>query len=485
MKLKAIILGVIMCLSFVGCGKNKETSVNNKYFYGVDNNEVLHNPGMGWSYSAFPEELMRFGIPDGYDVATIRLSWDKLEPQEGVFDFEYADRAVEQLKNANKMIYFRLYLMPDNVWGIDGYPAWIRDNYPQIKFKQRVLPELNNYSFYHPDYENAVYQGLIKKFLSEIKEHYPDGVADVIDVRCYGLYGEWDSGWGNYWDDEENYEDRKRLVLNRYVDIYSEVFGDFEQTEIAINIGAKRFGSNEEAEEYYDVGGYRNALDSGFAIRYDGVAGTSPDNLFLKKFIADYYPHSPIFSETWNGFNPEQINIYVQWECFKEARVNTATYGFNKNNYMKMPRDLFEKGLKEMGYRILPSEIKYSETASRGGTFVFDSLWTNTGCGIMYKHYPLCVTLIDAAGEEVYMALREDFDLTELVSEKYGSLKNGVCEYRYKTEFKIPTDLKKGKYNLNISLVDKYNNYHDAVAMPLGENANETRRYKIGTLQII
>ncbi len=485
MRIKAILLCCIMCLLLIGCGK-QETAIGNKYFYGVDNEEVLHNPGMGWSYSAFPEEFMRFGIPERFDVATIRLSWDKLEPEEGVYDFEYADRAIERLKQENKMIYFRLYLMPDNVWNIEGYPSWIRENYPQIKFKERVVDQSGTYCvFCHPDYENATYQGLIKKFLLKVKEHYGDGIADVIDLRAYGLYGEWDSGWGNYWDDEENYEDRKRMVLNRYVDIYREVFDSFEQTKIAINIGAKRFATKEEEDEYYEVAGYRNALDSGFVIRYDGVADTSPDNLFLKRFIKDYYPKTPIFSETWNGFSPDTTNIYTQWECFKEVRVNTATYGFNKGNHMKMPNDLYEKGLKEMGYRILPNEIKYSKSAKQGGSFKFESLWSNSGCGVMYKHYPLCVTLTNANGEEVYMALREDFNLTHLLSDDYGQDASGIYEYSYNTEFRIPKDLAKGKYNLNISLVDKYNNYHDAIAMPIVENANEVRSYNIGTLEIV
>ncbi len=519
MKLKkfcSMLLGGLMALSIVGCapkesGQTQEAGVNDApmhVFYGDDNGEVLTNPGMGFSYTGFPWEFVRTGLPEYFDVASVLIDWATLEPQEGVYDWELLDRTVERLKNDGKSILLRFYLMPDDVWSLKGYPDWAKEKYaddPTWEFKHRYFNNLfgrGPYEFYHPPYMDARWQELMKNFLTAFAEHYPDGTFDLIEHRCFGLYGEWDSGWGNYfcdvYDEEQDwwvaeegvdYSEEKTEMCHELIDVYADAFSSYERTKIGLNMPSEERATEEERLEYMREVGFDYALEKGFEVRFDAIYVNFPDTFVMQTLLDENFPSIKIYSETANGFGPvDEFDLYMQWELFKLARVNTASFGFYRGSYFLMPKDLTEQALKEIGYRILPVKVAYSSQAQAGGVFEFESEWENHGCGSMPYQFPLAVTLTDASGKVCYEALREDFDLTSLV---YGGnpndkkIYNGTDSYTYNTQFRLPADLAKGEYTLSIGIADPLKNYANAIALPIGEEGNESRTYAVGKIKIV
>jgi hypothetical protein len=455
---------------------------------GKDNGVALSNPLMGWQYYGTQQEIIQSGIPDEFDIGVISCSWDILEPTKDGYDFELLDKAVNRLKQDGKTVYFRLYLMPDNVWGIEGYPAWIKQEVGIGTFKPVHFDNINGngtYDFEHPDYSNAVWQGLVSKFLKYVASHYPDGAVDVIDARAYGLYGEWDSNWGNYWDESApEYPAQKTAVLRQIVDIYKDAFKDHKLTKIAFNVSSEEFATVAEARAYLQEAALDKAFEAGFAVRFDGV-GTNFNSSrhVMQTVLNDYFPTSPVFAETWYGWG-DPTYLSQEYNSFIQVRSNGVSCGDYRKALAYNP-DFFANGLKpnasgvQIGYRILPVNIKYSKEAVADGEILFSSKWKNTGTGVLYRHYPLKLSLIAASGQEVYTAVCDDFDITRLVRGE---------TYEYNTSFRLPSGANKlapGTYKVWIALADKNNNNKSAIKMPIGSITNITADYVIGEILII
>lgn len=495
-KSNLFILCVLMfTLSIASCAGDTRPIVSTEKvtYIGTDNGQVLHNPLMGWSYYAFPWEIIRYGIPDEFDVGYILCSWDQIEKTQGEYDFDLVTRAVNRLRLDGKTVYLRLYLMPDDVWQIEGYPAWLKDVEGIGEFFQSSIRTNNrDYYFWHPDYSNKTYQGLVLKFLKEVRKEYPDGLVDIIDLRCYGLYGEWDSDWGNYFTDKyKDYNSReveaiKEQTLNELVDLYKEAFGDYARTKIAINVPSSGFDSEEQHNRYFEVAGYKNAFEAGFAIRYDAFDNTIPQRLFIRRVVNNYFPASPVFGETNYGWNLNMLNVEAVLSSFHQLRANIATFGFYRGNYknaLAYNPNFFSDTLKPdssgncIGYRILPTVIQYNKEANTGGKIHFYSQWENVGVGVLYNQYYLGLSLTDSQGNEVYFAIRDNFDITRLVK--------GGDPYVFSTSFNLPkaNKLPAGTYDVRIALVDPTNNYKSSIAMPIDGDDGKLN-YKIGQITL-
>ena len=498
-KIFAFIAAITMAMcSFSACA-GPETEKDTRPFVsgekvvyrGVDNGSILHNPLMGWSYYAFPWEIIRYGIPDEFDVGIILCSWDQIEKTRGEYDFDLLTRAVNRLRLDGKTVYLRLYLMPDDVWKIAGYPDWVKSVPGVGEFFEASIHD-GAYVFEHPDYLNKTYQGLVANFLAAVREEYEDGEVDVIDLRAYGLYGEWDSDWGNYWtgkyadSDPAEVAALKKQALNDFVDLYKAAFGDFSRTNIAINVPSIGFDSEAETEAYWDTAAYRNAMEAGFAVRYDAFDNQVYDRLFINDIIDAYFPSAPVFGETNYGWDLERLNVEAVLSSMHTLRANIATFGFYKGNYenaLQYNENFFKDTLrpdktgKVIGYRILPTAIQYNKEANTGGKIHFTSQWENTGVGVLYNRYILGLSLTDARGEEVYFTVRDNFDITELISESEP--------YLFSTDFNLPaaSELPAGTYDIRIALVNPYDNYKSSIAMPIDGNDGELN-YKIGEITL-
>jgi hypothetical protein len=460
-------------------------------FLGTDNGAPLSNPLMGWQCSGSPEEIVRLGIPGEFDVAVVRCSWDKLEPTKNGYDFDLLDRAVQKLRQTGKSIFFRLYLMPDNVWNIAGYPQWIKDEPGVGAFKRVHFDNINGngpYDFEHPDYSSPVWQGLVAKFLKYVAAHYPDGAIDVIDTRAYGLYGEWDSNWGNYWDvNAPGYPASKTAVLTQILNIYKDAFKDYRLTKISINVSSESFSSPQQARAYLQQAALDKAFEAGFAVRFDGVGtGFDPSSHVMQTVLDDYFPASPVFAETWYGWGHPEHNAGLAYNSFMKIRSNAVNYDFCISRYgMTADREyrynpnFFINGLRpnanglQIGYRILPARIELNGSATVGGEIRFASQWINTGTGVLYRHYPLKVSLTTASGVEVWSSVCDDFNITRLVK---GEV------YEYVRSFRLPAGLAAGTYKVRIALVD--GNGQSAIRMPVGSADSKAAGYVIGSILI-
>ena len=470
---------LILALSFSGvwavlttdpsqsAGSSKLAVIKNS-----DNGQILHNPLMGWQYYViYPDEITNYGLQPEFDVITLLTSWDRLEPQEGVYDWTRLDKELAQVRAAGRTAYLRFYLMPDEVWKYGGTPEWIwSKGVKRIEVAAKTLLD-DDYTAIHPDYTSNIYQEKMSNFLKAFAEKYPDGSFDVIDALGYGMYGEWDTGWGK-WDWNGDME-LKTNTLNRLVDIYNEAFGGMKYTKLAVCLAPSE---GIPYEEYKQQVALDTAMRYGWGLRYNGIGDKYMPDLFPSLAVNQYFPQAPVFGETWYGWSsgPEDYDKLKTVDSFLSYRMNSITFGWFSGCYMPllMDEELYNKGMLNMGYRLLPKMLSYPERVSSKGTFVLKSVWENRAVGVCYRKYPLQIILKDKSGQTVFSEIDQSFDQTLWIK---------GATYRAESVFKLPP-LPKGKYTLHIALVDERTG-KPAIALPI-EGNTESREYPVGTIQI-
>lgn len=444
-----------------------------------DNNEVLQNPLMGWQVTMSMQEVIDYGVPEGYGSVLLRQAWDELEPEEGQFQWELLDRSLEICKEAGVSIQMGMYLQASDVWGFKGIPDWVWEKYDIpyqiVDSSSFESVDRENYPTKHPLYYNKVYQEKVRNFLTAVAQRYPDGTADILDVRFYGLYGEWDAGWNPFdWGGDR---DLKRETLSDMLHMYMDVFKDYKKTKLCIDV-AHIAGDEYKWQDYRTEACHDIALENGFAIRSCGVG---VDNYYgMTKFVMDeaYSRFNPTNAETWYGWNPGQFDLQKTLDTFYSAHVNTMTFGMatlSADYIREQNREMFDSAAKTMGYRLIPREISYPRSVKAGDSFEFVSTWANTGVGLCWRPYPLKLTVLDVQGNEVWSQVDQEFNQTQWIKGK---------KYTVTSSLTIPAELaeKKGDYELYISMVDDQGK--NAIALPVGDTGNKARLYKVGSFAI-
>jgi len=441
----------------------------------TDTDLTLHNPQMGWQILMQIDEVLNYGVPIGYDFVELCASWDRLEPEEGRFDWEKLDLALAKIKTAGVSVELRLYLMQDDVWKYDGVPSWIYDKYniPFQIVKEVVFPGRDEpIETKHPVYSDQLYQEKMRNFVNAFAAHYKDGDFDMVDMLSYSMYGEWDCGWNPY--DWKGDRELKSKTLHQLVQIYIDAFKDFSLTKIVMCISAVN-GGKDKYEDYKIETGHDLAMaQPNFGIRYCGVGDY--DAVGMPGHLVDeFFPATPVTAETWYGWDPDKYDIDRTLQSFYRYHCNAIAFGMYMGNAELVKAsysDMFKSGLKTMGYRLLPQSLQFPTSVKAGESFTMKSLWSNLGVGVCWRKYPLTLSLQNAKGEVVWTGTDDNFDQTRWVKNQ---------EYAVDSTFTLPADLAKGDYSLMLSL-----NSHEgrpAISLPIGSDA-KLRIYNISKFTV-
>jgi len=446
----------------------------------TDNDEVLMNPLMGWQITASMDEIIKHGVPDGYGSVLLRQSWDELEPEEGQFKWDKLDASIAVCQKANVSIQLGMYLQASDVYNFPGIPEWIwtKYNIPHQMVNTSSLVDLgreNDYPTKHPQYENKLYQEKAGNFLRAFAARYPDGTADILDVRFYGLYGEWDTGWNPYtWPSREV----KSKALGDWLNMYIDIFKDYKKTKLCID-SIPDAASRDRYTEYRTEARHDIAIANRFAFRtcaigVNNIAGGITDYL-----VAESFPHSPVNAETYYGWDPKNFNLEQTLNTFYQVHTNIVHFGQGvavADSIRFQNLEAFDKAAKTMGYRLLPEEITYNHNVKPGDTLTISSKWSNLGVGVCWRQYPIKYRLKDEKGNTVYEGYDKRFDQTLWVKGE---------TYDFSSEIKLPEALfgKKAQYEIYISLIDDTGK--NAIALPIGYKNNLTREYNIGSVTLV
>ncbi len=154
----------------------------------VQSGEYVSNPGMGWQYRggdypmSYPNESVAYG-------PRMDISWDVLNPGEGVYDWSELDANLSYVVSQGKQFSFRVFTMASPWYGGHQVPQWVLDKGAKINNDGEI------------DYANCVYQEEWGKFVNKLVTRY-DGKSNIafIDISGYGEFNEWNWGDQTEWD---------------------------------------------------------------------------------------------------------------------------------------------------------------------------------------------------------------------------------------------------------------------------------------------
>lgn len=119
-----------------------------------------------WPESLWDEDFARMAEMGFRYVRMAEFAWTVFEPEEGVYQFDLFDRAIENAgKHGLKVILGTPTATP---------PAWLTHKYPEVLNVSREGLQYHHGARRHYNYNSKKYQELSKRIVTKMVEHYKD-----------------------------------------------------------------------------------------------------------------------------------------------------------------------------------------------------------------------------------------------------------------------------------------------------------------------
>jgi hypothetical protein len=338
------------------------------------------------------------------------------------------------------------------------------------------------------DAREPYYLDRLQKFLTAVAAHFSkDRPVTLIDLRGFGLWGEWHSGY-RY----ASLDDRHQ-ALSGVIDLWANCFPNHflalsysYDPDSPADLHAGPTNRLDPAfTKTYDAFLHYSAFDHALKVpsvtfRRDGAGGAVHSN--ERKLIEQAYANAqkgPMFCEFVDGNAQSKKGKpgWVEWKI-NDALTLHPNYinllgwqGADARDFMKERPDLIDHGLRTMGYRLLPTQIQYPPTVRAGQEFQLDSTWTNRAVGRAIANYHLTLTLTDTTGHPLATT-----DTGPTACNHFLTGKN----YPLTSKATFP-NVAPGHYLLRLALIDPRT--HHPIALPLKDADNRTT-YPIGPITI-
>ena len=495
---RVVLAGMVIVGVFAGgvtgCVAEREVRVTPR----EDESAVLRNPDMGWVLlENYPLDQEPDGtstlatLPDDtfpeLDYAALMFAWSDVETAEGVYDFTRVNFAYDYWRARGKRMLLRMGAESFLWWPGSGRgaPGYVLDRLPpEQKQNRRAM----GCDYVVVDARNAYYRDRLGRFLQAVDENFPeDRPVELIDLRGFGLWGEWHSGF-QYPSLEE-----RREALCGIIDLFSEAF---PRRSLALSYSydpdsppelwsgtTAKYDPSETGHygDYVRFSAFDHALTKpNVTFRRDGCGGTVHSN--ERKFAEEAFARrhkGPFTSEFFDGYR--FFNGGDPWWNADRALADALSLHPNfivvmgwqaleARQFVQERPDLVSLGLRKMGYRLVPTGVSWPARVQPNQPFALRTEWVNRGVGRATVDYSLEVILKDAASNVVFDA-------------EVGGLgtSNWVKGEVYRELHEIPAIQRAaGTYALSIAVLDPRT--ATRVQLPLADG--DAQAYPIGTLTV-
>src|ERR1035437_6492255 len=424
-----------------------------------DTNAVLHNPDMGWViYENFPLDPDRHGsstmltlpgesCPE-VDAVALMFSWQDVESQEGTYDFSRVDGAYDYWRKQGKSIQLRLSAESLMYWAARnppaglGTPDYVRAHLPPAEQQMRSM---DGTPYVVVDVRNAFYLQRLAAFLRAVREHFDARrPVTLIDLRGFGAWGEWHSGF-KYPDPEA-----RRQALTGILDLWSEALPGHA---LALSYSYDPDGPTElyagpnnkldpaftnHYPQYLRYSAFDHALTkTNITFRRDGCGGAVHSNeRLLNEQAFSTLRRAPMVGEFLGGYGAMKKggSNWVSW-VVRDALSLHPNYlnligwqGADARDFARERPDLIAHGLRRMGYRLVPTRVRYPEAITNSVAFEVQFDWVNRGVGRALRDYQIRLSLLGPHGVPVAQAAPATLHTSQW-------LPGAPCTARHKLEF--------------------------------------------------
>lgn len=384
-----------------------------------DNGKVLSNKGMGWTTHVYCGKQKDYNEVEHrlfVDNVALLYTWAQIEKQEGVFDFSEVDDKVAKHTENGQFIHFRISTDPMIYNGANGVPDYVFQKYGVRSFSRSDY----GCTAVFPDYLDANYQMCLKRFLTAFKNHYKHNKQVVqVDLRGYGEWGEWHSGYMHATRRQHN------CALNKIVEIWSGCFEDFH-APLAISSSYEwrsdlplQLHAPKSFEEYKFFQGFDQLHNyPNITFRRDGIGGAL--RIYDKQIMDEHYFSSKrhgITAEFFGGYlqhsqMPDGLRGYHVEDAVEEAlciHPNYMMFMWDSNQFYLERQDLVKDAAMRMGFRLLPLETDVEVERDK---LHIAQKWTNSGVG----KYPFISQIVwKVEGNSTVQFVDNTFDASRLL----------------------------------------------------------------------
>lgn len=448
-------------------------------FWNDDNGAIISNPGMGWViHHSIEKGHMDSNEPQVYDkldhVALLSY-WAALEPEEGKYYWDDLDYSIEKWTKLGKKLQFRISTDPmlyNN--RSDGVPEWVFDKYNvPYRLDNTVEPPCK-----YPDYLNPYYQEKVRKFLFALSERYGDlPQLESVDLRGYGAWGEWHSGYIY-----DTYA-KRNAALRSVIDAWYDAFGTKKTLMLSCTYEWRAdFAPPLHAPKSYEDYLYYSAFDyaltkDNISFRRDGIGGAVKiwDTLLMRNFY-ETKRRKPMICEYFDGYR-NKLNYsrgYHVDDSVEEALLLHPNYMmlmWDSIDFYKERPDLINHGLKRMGYRLLPQCVELETDITTGSYMTMKHTWTNLSVGRFCSKAILKMRLTNKETGSSISIEEKLFD------------PGSINEYEIQTYYSnlpIPNNFITGLYMLEFCVYDICNNKN--ILLPL--NCENEGYYPVASFKL-
>jgi hypothetical protein len=389
-----------------------------------------------------------------------RYAWRDLEPWRGHYDFSTIDRDLEAAQRAGRKHAIRVRAMihgdgppvPDYLVAAMGRGWW-------------------SHGTYVPDWNDPDFLERMERLIAALGRRYNgDPRLAWVDVGFYGNWGEWHT-WPMTYPARNGAVDMSTANKRELVD---RMAAAFPSTRLIM-------GSEDEdtlvyaLRKYPTMGWRRDSLGSWI---FD--ENSTFRNLRRRpadwELVMERWQTAPIISEFISPNDQRDPDVYRLAQEQAEAYHVSLVSNGNTLAWDSLSRTgrsgLLDLG-KQVGYRLVFSDLAINQELRPGEAFQVTSRWINHGNAPVYERWQPILELRDDGGR-VRWCGRLDLDLADLLPSDRAT---GFAD-----RFTLPGDLAPGRYDLVLVIRDP-TGYRDPLALAIhGRQADGS--YRLGEVTV-
>ncbi|HHN46411.1 MAG TPA: DUF4832 domain-containing protein [Planctomycetes bacterium] len=335
----------------------------------------------------FPERV--YDVAPGYlptTVAYCRWFWEKVEPEDGRYDFSMVEKALATARERGQTLHVRL--MPSGAVKQPWAPKWYLEKYPvQISLRWKEPQPM-------PVWDSPEYVDKWTRLIGEFGRRFDgDPTLDCVDMA---FVGDWGEGQGECSDD----------AADRITRAYAEAHPLTQRVAM--------------------IGGYKMkaGIRSGAGWRCDSCDDlglwADPKLPFEQRWnhLYDSYPKEVVTcgaQDTWRSapvvFEPgmtlarsHQLGFDIDFIIRQDLKYHGTVFSAKSYALPEEWMDKLRAFANDLGYRYVLMQARYSARVERGGTVDFTAWVENVGVAPIYYRYRFAVRLSQGRRSVVHVS---------------------------------------------------------------------------------
>lgn len=402
---------------------------------------LLINPGKGLVLrSTYPEQA-----DDAVAVQYARFKWIDLEPEKGKFNWKWIEDRLDYCRKNGKKFAFGVVNASTDYLGEYVTPKWVFDEGAKYyTYSQDGIDQIV------PVWTDEIFLRELNLFIEELAKRY-DGneLIEFIDIRSYGNYGE--QHLHTIGGDSITPEQLEELYIKPYVD-------NFKKTQLVNPWGE---------DSYNEV--YKSCIDSGIAIRRDGIMKYSNG----KEMFEYAYGKVPTIFEFYTSYDKlKEQGLWSEDDFLKYIEEWKPSYvEYWPEMYDDNPELVKYVGNK-IGYYFKLIDARHNSKGEVEKELNIEMNYINEGVAPLYEQCTVYIGLLD----EKYNTVKKYKTVIDPQKWQPGQLKGEKANI-------VLNGVEPGKYILSVGL---FLNENDEKPTYLLGNTGETddRWYVLGYLEV-